>query len=135
MLKNMRKAAWLLPALFFSLPAWAQEATEAACVEGECCPPNTSQQIFIGVGTLFTGIVALFLLPRIIERAAINKGRSPLSARHTGISLAILLANLGLVGMTYAVTNCFPAKLLIWVGVVGALWLIHGVYALVATRN
>ena len=125
----------MLTTLLLSMPAWALEATEAACVEGQCCPPNTSQQIIIDVGTLFTGIVALFLLPRIIERAAINKGRSPLSARHTGISLAILLANMGLVGMTYAVTNCFPGKLLIWVGVVGLLWLIHLVYAFVATRN
>jgi hypothetical protein len=118
--------------------AWAQETEtiEEVCDPAqECCPPSQSQMLFMGIGTLMLGLVAFFLLPRVMERAAINKKRSPLTARHAGISLAILLTNLGLVGAIVAITGCFPIKMLIWVGVVGAIWAIHGIYALVAVKR
>jgi fatty acid desaturase len=114
--------------------AYAQETEASEVCEGDCCPPNTAQQVFIGVGTLVVAVIAFLLLPRIVERAAINKGRSPLSARHAGISLALLLTMLGLLGIVYAVTGCLATNMLIAVAVVGAIWALHGIYALVAVK-
>ena len=107
--------------------------TETVC-DGDCCPPNQARQLFIGVGSLALTVVLFLLLPRIIERNAINKGRSPLSARHTGISLALFLASVGMVGIVFAVTGCIAVQMFIWIGVAFAIWLVHGIYALIAVR-
>jgi hypothetical protein len=109
------------------------ETTETVC-DGDCCPPNQAQQLFIGLGGLALAIVLFALLPRIIERNAINKGRSPLSARHTGISLALFLASVGLVGIIFAVTGCIAIQMFIWIGVAFTVWLVHGIYALISVR-
>lgn len=128
----MRPVAPLMSELMSE--AYAQETEAQEVCEDECCPPNTAQQVFIGVGTLVVAVIAFLLLPRIVERAAINKGRSPLSARHAGISLALLLTTLGLLGIVYAVTGCLATNMLIAVAVVGAIWALHGIYALVAVK-
>ena len=109
------------------------EISETVC-DGGCCPPNQAELLFIGVSSLALAVVLFLLLPRIIERNAINKGRSPLSARHTGISLALFLASLGMVGIIFAVTGCIAVQMFVWIGVAFIVWLVHGVYALISVR-
>lgn len=109
------------------------EDAELFCV-GECCPPTFQQKLFIGAGTLVLAVVCFFLLVRIFERHAIKKGTNALVGRHMGISLSILLTTAGLAGLIFAITGCFPTQMLLWLAVVGALWLIHLLYALLAVR-
>ncbi len=109
------------------------EDTELFCV-GDCCPPTLAQKVFIGAGTVVLAVVCFFLLVRIFERRAIKKGTNALVGRHMGISLSILLTLAGLAGLIFAITGCFPFQMLIILGVVGALWLIHLLYALLAVR-
>jgi len=109
------------------------QQAEQVCLEG-CCPPTLAQKVFIGVGTLVLAAVCFFLLVRIFERHAIKRGTSALVGRHMGISLSLLLTTAGLAGLIFAITGCFPLQLVLIVAVVGAMWLIHLLYALVAIR-
>ncbi len=109
------------------------EDEELFCV-GDCCPPTLMQKIAIGSITVVLAAVCFFLIVRIFERHSIKKGTNALVGRHMGISLSILLTALGLAGLIFAITGCFPMQMLIILGVVGAIWLIHLLYALVAVR-
>lgn len=101
---------------------------------GGCCPPTLFQKLAIGSLTLLLAAVCLFLIVRIFERHSIKNGRNALVGRHMGISLSILLTALGLAGFIFAITSCFPLQMLVILGVVGAIWLIHLLYALVTVR-
>ncbi len=109
------------------------EDAELFCV-GECCPPTMLQKLAIGAVTLVLAAVCFFLIVRIFERHAIKRGTNALVGRHMGISLSILLTLCGLAGLIFAITSCFPFQMLLIMGVVGAIWLIHLLYALVAVR-
>ncbi len=110
-----------------------QTSDLVACVDG-CCPPTLIQKVAIGSLTLVLAAVCFFLIVRIFERHSIKKGTNALVGRHMGISLSILLTLGGLAGLIFAITGCFPFQMLIILGVVGAIWLIHLLYALVAVR-
>jgi hypothetical protein len=110
-----------------------ETADLVACVDG-CCPPTLIQKVTIGSLTLVLAAVCFFLIVRIFERHSIKKGTNALVGRHMGISLSILLTLAGLAGLIFAITGCFPMQMLIIMGVVGAIWLIHLLYALVAVR-
>jgi hypothetical protein len=101
---------------------------------GGCCPPTLFQKIAIGSVTLVLAVVCFFLIVRIFERHSIKKGTNALVGRHMGISLSILLTLAGLAGLIFAITGCFPFQMIIILAVVGAIWLIHLLYALVAVR-
>ena len=122
------RASWALAQDVVTL-----EDAETFCV-GECCPPTLAQKISIGALTVVLAAVCLFLIVRIFERHAIKKGTNALVGRHMGISLSIPLTLAGLAGLIFAITGCFPVQMLIILGVVGAIWLIHLLYALVAVR-
>jgi hypothetical protein len=122
-----------IPVTFAQQDVVTIEEAEQYCV-GDCCPPTLAQKVFIGVGTLVLAAVCFFLLVRILERHAIKRGTSALVGRHMGISLSLLLTAAGLAGLIFAITGCFPFQLILIVGVVGAIWLIHLLYALVAIR-
>jgi len=107
---------------------------EMLLCENGCCPPTMFQKIAIGSATLALAAVCLFLIVRIFERHAIKKGTNALVGRHMGISLSILLTAVGLAGLIKAITGCFPTQMLLILAVVGAIWLIHLLYALVAVR-
>ncbi len=140
-MRTLRAAA--LPAAAFALLCRASSAlaqdvvtlddAEMFCV-GECCPPTLVQKFSIGALTLVLAAVCFFLIVRIFERHSIKKGTNALVGRHMGISLSILLTLAGLAGLIFAITGCFPMQMLIIMGVVGAIWLIHLLYALVAVR-
>jgi hypothetical protein len=106
---------------------------EQFCV-GDCCPPTLFQKFAIGSLTLVLAAVCFFLIVRIFERHSIKKGTNALVGRHMGISLSILLTLAGLAGLIFAITGCFPFQMIIILAVVGAIWLIHLLYALVAVR-
>ncbi len=128
-----------VPGLAFVSTALAQgdivtlDEAELYCV-GDCCPPTTIQKVAIAVATLVLAAVCFFLIVRIFERHAIKKGNNALVGRHMGISLSILLTIAGLAGLIFAITGCFPFQMLLALAVVGAIWLIHLLYALVAVR-
>ena len=100
----------------------------------DCCTSSLFQKAAIGSVTLVLAVVCFFLIVRIFERHSIKKGTNALVGRHMGISLSILLTLAGLAGLIFAITGCFPVQMLIILGVVGAIWLIHLLYALVAVR-
>lgn len=105
------------------------------CQPGECCPPSTQEKILIGVSALAIAVVCFFLLVRVVERSFIKNDRNAQVGRHFGISLSLLFAVGGLVGMIYLITGCFYASFWWWLGFVGALWLIHLIYTLVVLRE
>ncbi len=109
------------------------DAEMVLCKDG-CCPPTMFQKFAIGGITLVLAAVCFFLIVRIFERHSIKRGTNALVGRHMGISLSILLTLAGLAGLIFAFTSCFPFQMLIILGVVGAIWLIHLLYALVAIR-
>ena len=106
---------------------------QEVCIDG-CCPPTLIQKVSIGAITVVLAAVCFFLIVRIFERHSIKKGTNALVGRHMGISLSILLTLAGLAGLIFAITGCFPFQMLLILGVVGAIWLIHLLYALVAVR-
>ena len=89
----------------------------------------------IGVGTLALVVVCYFLLVRLMERRYILQDRNAKLGRHLGFSLTIFMSSLGFVALVYLVTGCLHSKFLLWLGFAAALWIVHGIYTLVAVRN
>ncbi|RMH18001.1 MAG: hypothetical protein D6696_14180 [Acidobacteria bacterium] len=108
---------------------------ETICAPGECCPPSTQDWVMILAGSLAIFLIFLFLIVRLVERSFINKVRNALLGRHLGFSLSLLAFGLGLAGLTYLITGCLNRQPLIWLGVVGGIWIVHGIYTLIVVRG
>lgn len=138
-------AAFIVAGAIFSTPARAEDpapATPAApasasteCDEGGCCPPTTAQKVFIGLGDVAILLLTLFLFVGLMERRFINTDRSAQFGRHLGISLSLFLTAVGVGALAYLVTGCWPAEFTLWVVFAGVVWVIHGLYTLVAVRG
>lgn len=116
-------------------PATTTGRASTECVEGECCPPTTAQKVFIGVGDIAMLLLTLFLFVGLMERRFINTDRSAQYGRHLGISLSLFLTAIGVGALAYLVTGCWPAQFTLWVVFAGVVWLIHGIYTLIAVRG
>ncbi len=108
---------------------------EAACPAGTCCPPTVAQKAFIGVGGLALALVLFFLLTRSVQSYYIRRDRPLLHGRHAGLSLSLFVTSLGLAALVYLITGCWPPESTVWVGFVGGVWLVHGIYALAVVRD
>lgn len=108
---------------------------ELTVEEGECPPPSTQERILIGLGALVWAVIIFLLLVRLIERRFIQSDRSATLGRHAGISLTIFVSSLGLAAIGYLVTGCLHSELFLWLGFCGGIWLIHGIYTLIAARG
>jgi len=120
-----------------STPAEGSDVTlqEEGTLAEECHPPSTQEWVMIGVGTLAIFVVCFFLLVRVVQRAFIHRDKNATLGRHFGISLTILVGSLGMVALTYLITGCLHRQFVLWLCFPLALWVIHGLYVLIAVRN
>ena len=89
------------------------EAIASACV-GICCPPSATEKVIIVMGTaLFAGLCVV-LLTRIMEKSYINQDRDPITGRHVGVSISLLLSVLALTGFIWGITGCIPGAMYLW---------------------
>ncbi len=105
------------------------------CKPGECCPPNTTKKIAMGAASVVAFLILFFLLVRLMERAFIKQERSPLLGRHAGISMALFLGGGAVCGIFFAVTECWYPTYTYWAVFLGVVWLLHGIYTLIAVRK
>jgi hypothetical protein len=110
------------------------DTVEEGCV-GKCCPPSTSDKVIMGVSTAVLFLVLFFLMVRLMERVFIRREASPLLGRHLGISAALFLGGAGMMGIFFLVTGCFWIQYYYFLAFVGAVWLLHLIYTLLAVRR
>ena len=101
---------------------------------GDCCV-STGQKVIMGAGSIAVFLILFFLLVRLVERAFIRRESSPLLGRHSGISMALFFGGLGMLAIFYLVGGCWHMSYLWWGLFVGAAWLLHGAYTLLAVRG
>lgn len=106
-----------------------------ACQPGQCCPPNMTKKIIMGVGSIASFLILFFLMVRLVERAFIRQEKSPLLGRHLGISLALFLGGAAVCGVFFGVTGCWASSYTYWAAFLGIVWLLHLIYTLVAVRK
>lgn len=123
------------PAPSAAPPVVAPAHASSECDEGGCCPPTTAQKVFIGVGDIAILLLTLFLFVGLMERRFINTDRSAQLGRHLGISLSLFLTAIGVGALAYLVTGCWPPEFTLWVVFAGVVWVIHGLYTLIAVRG
>ena len=109
--------------------------SDEGCGPEACCPPSMAQKLFIGVGGLALVLIFFFLFIRVMSSQAIKQGTSVLQARHRGIALALFLSTAGLAGLFFFVTGCWGPQATICVAFMGAVWLLHTIYALAVLRG
>ena len=80
-------------------------------------------------------LVLFFLMVRLMERVFIRQEKSPLLGRHLGISVALFFGGAGMMGIFFLVTGCFWPSYFYFLAFIGALWLVHLVYTLLAVRR
>lgn len=105
------------------------------CQPGQCCPPNTTKKIIMGVGSVVSFLILFFLMVRLMERVFIRQERSPLLGRHAGMSLALFLGAGAICGIFFGVTGCWVPIYTYWAIFFGVVWLLHLIYTLVAVRK
>lgn len=110
------------------------DVVQDGCI-GTCCPPTTTEKIIMGVSTAVLFLVLFFLMVRLMERVFIRRESSPLLGRHLGISVALFLGGAGMMGIFFLTTGCFWFSYWYFLGFVGAVWLIHLIYTLLAVRR
>lgn len=101
----------------------------------ECLPPSTQEWVLIGVGTFVIFAFCFFLLVRLVQRAFIHRDKNATLGRHAGISLTFVVGSLGMVVLAYLITGCLHRQFVLWMCFPLALWVIHGLYTLIAVRN
>jgi hypothetical protein len=110
------------------------DAVDEGC-KGKCCPPSTSDKVIMGVSSAVLFLVLFFLMVRLMERVFIRREASPLLGRHLGISVALFLGGAGMMGIFFLVTGCMFLQYYYFLGFVGAVWLLHLIYTLLAVRR
>ena len=105
------------------------------CRPGQCCPPNTTKKIIMGVGSAAAFLILFFLMVRLMERVFIKQERSPLLGRHLGISLALFLGAGAVSGIFFGVTGCWAPAYTYWAVFLGVVWVLHLLYTLIAVRK
>lgn len=105
------------------------------CKPGQCCPPNMTKKIIMGVASVASFLILFFLMVRLMERVFIRQEKSPLLGRHLGMSLALFLGGGAVCGIFFAVTECWYPAYSYWAGFLGLVWVLHLLYTLVAVRK
>lgn len=110
------------------------DVVEAGCI-GKCCPPSTGDKVIMGVASVAVFLILFFLMVRLMERVFIKQEKSPLAGRHLGVSFALFLGGAAMMGIFFLVTGCFWPSYFYFLGVVGAIWLLHLIYTLLVIRR